>query len=444
MLPDGQKSFTRPLIYVGILLISILSFFTTLQGMLIMLNPWLAVVGALGLQLAMLGIAWNLMQVRHNKLSYVLVFSTAAFFSMFFSYANFNSQLKGNTRALDARAAYATAARPMIEERLEPARKASLSGHYQIQRISDLQRMEREKGWSTYIDEGSNDPLVQEVIDGARKTAASWQTHQGFAYRQGQGQGIICDYLQSQLEYATATVGTVDAYIASLEEISRGLHNGVPVKEQYDLVVKTAMTFPIAEVNRILGQTPHLSTAPPSPAFFPETAVNSQHALTLVIGDLREMDGLTFFAVLLAVAIDAIVILMALAGSRAADGFDLPFVLMEKVVDRRTRKLNCDDINAVGRVFAGNLQRYRKVNEYSRGLTRAMLEYKRIKEDYHGQLTKNTTTSRPSVRAVTAKAPPQLRQILHLRRGPEHVGQRTRAARPSRNRNRRTLEKSVV
>ena len=197
MFTNETKSVTRPMIYVGILLISILSFFTTLQGMLIILNPWLAVIGALGLQLAMLGIAWNLMQVRHNKLSYLLVFSAAAFFSMFFSYANFNSQLKANTRALDARAAYATAARPVIEERLALAKKALLSGHYQVERIGDLMQMEREKGWSTYIDEGSNDPLVQLVIEGARKTAGSWQAHQGFTYHQGQGQGIICDYLQS-------------------------------------------------------------------------------------------------------------------------------------------------------------------------------------------------------------------------------------------------------
>ena len=75
---------TMALIYVGTLLLSLLSFFTTYHGLKIVVPAPLALLGSLGLQSAMLGIAWNLMRIRTNRWPYLLVFSLAASFSVFF------------------------------------------------------------------------------------------------------------------------------------------------------------------------------------------------------------------------------------------------------------------------------------------------------------------------------------------------------------------------
>ncbi len=156
------------MIYLGTFLISILSFFTTLYGLVIIVDFRLAVIGSLGLQLAMLGIAWNVMRIRQGRIVYVAVFAMAAFFSIFFSYANFDAALKGKTRTVEARGDYHLAAQPVLAERLAWAQKAGLAGRYQVGRIGDLMEMEREKGWSVFIDECSKDPVVQKIIDGAR------------------------------------------------------------------------------------------------------------------------------------------------------------------------------------------------------------------------------------------------------------------------------------
>ena len=52
------------MIYFGTFLVSVLSFFTTYPGLTISLDRWLALIGSLGLQTAMLVIAWNLMRIR--------------------------------------------------------------------------------------------------------------------------------------------------------------------------------------------------------------------------------------------------------------------------------------------------------------------------------------------------------------------------------------------
>ena len=103
---SNATRYTSILIYIGTFLISTLSFFTTYYGLAVFLDKQLALLGSLGLQTAMLGIAWNLMRLRENRAAYVMVFSVAAMFSIFFSYVNFNTGLKGNTRAFEARSAY--------------------------------------------------------------------------------------------------------------------------------------------------------------------------------------------------------------------------------------------------------------------------------------------------------------------------------------------------
>ncbi len=104
------------MIYIGTFLVSVLSFFTTYMGLAIFLDNWLALLGSLGLQTALLGIAWNLMHMRKSRMTYAVVFGMVAVFSMFFSYVNFNTRLKGELRTQEARAEYADAARPVLRE----------------------------------------------------------------------------------------------------------------------------------------------------------------------------------------------------------------------------------------------------------------------------------------------------------------------------------------
>ena len=88
---------TTRMLIAGTLLLSVLSFFTTFFGLAILVQVPLALAGSLGLQVGMLGVAWNLLRVRDGRRLYVAVFLVAASVSVFFSYANFDANLKANT-----------------------------------------------------------------------------------------------------------------------------------------------------------------------------------------------------------------------------------------------------------------------------------------------------------------------------------------------------------
>jgi len=371
---------TTAMIYFGTFLVSVLSFFTTFSGMLILLSWPLALLGALGLQIALLGLAWNLMKVKSNRLTYVTVFIVAASFSVFFSYANFNFSLKANTRGHKVRGEYAELARPIVRQYSAIAKETQFKGTYQVERLNQLIEMEKRNGWATVVDEGSQDAFVQSVIDGARRTVDSWQQKQGYDYHQGAGEGIIVNYLNTWQQQLGQSMTAVDDYLRFTDSAVMALSGATPVEEQHELVNQVAMRLPVGEIRQITGQAPTTLPEPPSTAAYIEKPMNSQEALMLVIGDLQEMDRLTFFSLMFAIAVDLIVIVMAFAGSRTTDEIDYLFSRVQKDSYRRTRKMPLGDPYEMSRSLDKNLERMQIASRYGLALSKARQEFERNKK----------------------------------------------------------------
>ncbi len=374
----NTSRFSTVLIYGGTFLISVLSFFTTYQGLAIFLDTPLALVGSLGIQTAMLGIAWSLMRLKSHRFTYVAVFSVVATFSVFFSYANFNTRLKGTTRAQAAQAAYTADARPVVGEYAAAAKIARSKGEYQVGRINDLIEMEQSRGWATVVDEGSNDPFIQSVIDGARRTVTSWEQNQGSDYRQGSGEGIIVNYLTGWGERISSNVQLMDAYVHLVDSILLKVDSDRPVGDQYQSVNYASVHFPLSAYAMITSANPELPP-PPFTANYIEKPTNGQQALMLVIGDLYPMDRLTLFSLLFAVAIDLVVVAMALCGSHILDDIDLVFSRLEKDASQRLRDLPLDDTEAMSASLRENIERMRRASEYSRDMTRVLEEHRQLR-----------------------------------------------------------------
>jgi len=368
---------TTIMIYLGTLLISILSFFTTFKGLNIILSWELALLGSLGLQTAMLGIAWNLIKIKENRGSYVLAFSIAAVFSIFFSYANFDTNLKANTRPREVRNSYYENAKVVMSEYASQAKKAVLTARYQVDRIGSLVEMEEEKGWATVIDEGSQDKFVQSIINGARLTVESWEKGTGADYRQGKGRGIIINYLESRQLQAQKNFSQIQSYAEYVDSLALTLTPALTVEEQYSTVNKAYVNFPIGVAAMITSNdNTALLSDPPAIVDFAEKPANTQQALMLVIGDLYQMDRLTFLSLMLAIAIDFIVILIAFAGSHIMAKSDFILERIEEDAVKRLKEAELDDVDKFNKILEGNLQIYRKATQYGKDINR-------IAEDYH-------------------------------------------------------------
>ena len=362
-----STKYTTLLIYFGTFLISVLSFFTTYFGLAIFLDQPLALLGSLGLQTAMLGVAWNLIRLRNNRAAYMLVFCCAATFSIFFSYVNFNANLKGAVRSQQARDAYSLAARPVLRQYADLAKEALTLGQYQSKRLADLLELENSNGWATVVDEGSSDPFIQSVIEGARRTAESWKYTQGTDYRQGSGKGIITNYLTSWTDQVDRHLSSIKRYVHSVDSVSLLIRGSLSVADQHDLVNYASVIYPLIE-HEVLASSRPVLLLPPFPGDYVESPANRQQAMNLVISDLYPMDRLTFFSLFFAIIIDLIVIVMALSTSHAVDALDYVFARLEEDASRRLRKIPLDDPQAFTRSMEANLERLRQADEYTRNL----------------------------------------------------------------------------
>jgi len=367
------------MIYLGTLLLSILSFFTTFYGMSILLGTPLAFIGSLGLQVALLGVAWNLMRIRDKRLNYVVVFLSAAVFSIFFSFANFDTALKSPNRSLDARINYTHSARPVLSEYQSIVKQTAQTAKYQSQRIKKLVEIEQEKGWATAVDEGSQDGLLQSVIDGARRSIQSWEKSHNRKFRQGQGRGPVVNYLESHQIQIQSSLTTIESYSTTLDSLALALNSELPVAAQHEIINQAWSTFPIGEVTLISSKKPHLPE-PPNMAEFIESPTSRQQAFMLVINDFFEMDKLALFSLLLAIVIDLIIILMALAGSHLMNEEDYLFHRLRQNATLRIKKLKFKNDRELAEAIYGNLNRLKKAGKYGIDLIKTVNGYKNEKK----------------------------------------------------------------
>ncbi len=380
MFASNVSKITTTMIYLGTLLISILSFFTTFRGMNIILSWQLAFLGSLGLQTAMLGIAWNLIKIKDNRGSYVMAFSFAAIFSIFFSYANFDINLKENTRPREARNSYYEAAVPILTEYSTAAKNAALQSGYQVDRVKSLIEMEQEKGWATIIDEGSRDKFIQSIINGARLTVDSWRQSTGTDYRQGKGRGIIINYLESRYQQTEKNNRLMQDYVQYVDSLALRLQSYMTVTEQHEIINQAYVNFPMSVVSMIKSEADNISLpSPPAEGTYAEKPANTQQALMMVIGDLLTMDRLAFLSLMLAIAIDFIVIAIAFAGSHIMAKSDIILEQIEGDTAKRLKNLQLDDIDKFNKILDGNLHAYKKAAEYGKDVEKIIDDYQTAK-----------------------------------------------------------------
>lgn len=375
-LAPSISALSTSMIYGGTLLLSILSFCTTYLGMRILLGVPLAFAGSLGLQAAMLGTAWSLMKLKDNRLTYVGVFAFAATFSIFFSFANFDTSLKSDSRSIAVRAQYANDLRPILADYVTVAKQSATGARYKVDRLARLIDLEQSRGWATAADEGSGDPFIQKVIEGARHAVESWNSGHTQQYKQGSGRGIIVDYLESESQRATRAQADIEHYLTYAANLSAGLSGSMPVSKQYEMAGGAWAGFPLGQITELNGQSPVIKQ-PPDPAMYIEKPETPRQAFMLVLGDLMALDYTAIYSLLLAVAIDAIVILMAFAGSLGYDDAEYLVDRVRRDAARRIRELTLDDERELDGVVRSNLDRFRQAGRYSRDMSALMDEHSR-------------------------------------------------------------------
>jgi hypothetical protein len=309
-LAAGRAALGRPLVaglVVSSVLLSVVSWYTTERGMGLYLSPWLALLASLGVQSALVLVAWLIGTSEGPRGLLVAVYAITAFVSVAFSYVSLYGWFAARERPAQ------------IERQLFDALQAA-TGQAQVQLTAAVAEAERhalaleemagaEKAHGFISRATDSDPWLAAVREAVAREAASYAG----AYPEGQGAGLRYTAFDRHAALARQTLERLRRAAAGLQAVRATLEPLQPTADQLRAVRAAWDAIPWDEVRETL----HAEVAAPTlPAYgaFVDRPVSGQEELLVAFGELFGAPGRRhLLALALAAFIDLVVFLLAWA-----------------------------------------------------------------------------------------------------------------------------------
>lgn len=183
----GTSDPTRALVMVlfaASCLLSLVSWYTTQQGMALYLNPWFALLASLGIQTALVITAWLAGMTRERRALLVTVYVCTATVSIAFSYVSLYTWFSARERPAEIeRKLYdALGASAMKTDQLLTASAAEQQKH--VLALDEMTAAEKKAGYISRAQDA--DPYLARVREAVAREARTYSS----AYREAPGEGL--------------------------------------------------------------------------------------------------------------------------------------------------------------------------------------------------------------------------------------------------------------
>lgn len=305
---DGVRRPIVKALFVASCLLSIVSFYTTQQGMALYLNGWFSFLAALGVQLALVLVAWLIGFSKGGRALLVTVYVITAIVSIGFSYVTLYTRFSARERPAqveralyDRLGAAAAQTESVLTSAITEGRKHALA-------LEEMTGAEREHGFISKAPD--SDLYLASVRESVGREA---QTYTG-AVREGAGLGPRYTAFERYAKIARQSV-------TQMEQAQRGLAGLRAQAKPLDPTEKQLRSFhqvydsiPWNDVEQTLHQGKVERPAVPAYADFVDQSVSGQEDLMLAFTELFSAPtSRHIFSFTLATFIDVIVFLLAYA-----------------------------------------------------------------------------------------------------------------------------------
>jgi len=306
----GQAAVSRPLVaclFVSSVLLSVVSWYTTQQGMALYLSPWFSFLASLGVQSALVLVAWLVGVTESRRGLLVAVYAVTAAVSIAFSYVSLHTWFASRERP-------ATIERALYDELDAAAGKsqelltsALAEGQKHVLALEEMTAAEKAHG---YISRATDqDPYLARVREAVAREAESY----GSAYPEGQGQGLRYTAFDRHASLARQTVARLQEAQKGLAEFRAGLAPLDPTEQQLRGFRQVFDAIPWTDVRETLHAKVEVP-AVPAYSDFVDRAATGQEDLVIAFTELFSAPtSRHVLAFTLAAFIDLIVFLLAYA-----------------------------------------------------------------------------------------------------------------------------------
>ena len=306
----GPAAVSRPLVaslFVSSVLLSIVSWYTTQQGMALYLAPWFAFLASLGVQSALVLVAWLVGVTETRRGLLVAVYVVTAAVSIAFSYVSLHTWFAARERP-------ATIERALYDELGAAAGKSQEiltaavgEGQRHVLALQEMTAAEKAHGYISRAQD--QDPYLARVREAVAREAESY----GASYPEGQGPGLRYTAFDRYASLARQTVERLQASQRALADFHASLKPLDPTEQQLRGFRQVFDAIPWADVRETL-HAPVQEPAVPAYSSFVDRAATGQEDLIIAFTELfTAPTSRHVLAFSLAAFIDVVVFLLAYA-----------------------------------------------------------------------------------------------------------------------------------
>lgn len=348
-------SLGRPLVaglFVSSVLLSIVSWYTTQQGMALYLSPWLSFLASLGVQSALVLVAWLTGVASERRGVLVAVYAVTATVSIAFSYVALHTWFASRERPAriqrslyDRLSADAGRTQELLAEGVAEGERHTLA-------LEEMTAAERAHGFISRARD--TDPYLARVREAVAQEASTY----GASYPEGSGAGLRYTAFDRHAAIARQTVARLRESERTVVAFRAGLKPLEPTADQLRAFREVFDAVPWSAVRDTLHSEVRLPDVP-AYADFVDVSATAQEDLVIAFAELLSAPtSRHVVAFALAAFIDLVVFLLAWASG--------PFVF--GAPEQRWVRAAAALDSADDQVFARGL--LRKIEPGPRGLVR--------------------------------------------------------------------------
>jgi hypothetical protein len=308
-LSSAGSAASRPLVialFAASCLLSLVSWYTTQQGMALYLSPWFAVLASLGIQISLVMVAWLIGFSKAKRALLIAVYAITAVVSISFSYVSLYTWFSARERpATIERGLYdrLSTAATQADETLQAAIG---EGKRHVLALQEMTESEKAHGYISRAQD--SDPYLANIRESVAKEAQSYSS----GYKEGSGLGLrytafdryekLTRESLAQIEQARGAMAAFRATTKPTDPSDKQLKS---FREAYDQV-------PWAEVEKTIHTGKLARPELPSYADNVDKTASQQEDLMVAFTELlTNPGGRHIFSLALAAFIDIVVFLLA-------------------------------------------------------------------------------------------------------------------------------------
>jgi len=310
-MPHVSADLTRPMVkglFVATCLLSIVSWYTTEQGMALYLSAWCALLASLGVQGALILVAWLIGLSRSRRALLGVVYVITATVSIAFSYVSLYNWFSARERP-------ATVERKLYDELSSSLGKtqqlvaaASAEAQKHVLALGEMEAAEKSVGFISRAQDA--DPYLNSVRDAVAKEAQTY----GSAYREGSGAGLRYTAFERYAMLARQSADRLQSAQKAIADFREQLKPLDATENQLRRFRQLYDGLPWSDVTAALHEAKIERPQVPAYSDFVDHSVTGQEDLLIAFQELfTAPTARHVFSFALAAFIDIIVFLLAFA-----------------------------------------------------------------------------------------------------------------------------------